>query len=215
MSQRGLAPIVIVLLVALIVLSGYFALKVQNISPITEEPSPAVTSTQEKMSNPAPTVEPKVDESQASIAKASLLSTEGWQTLKAKEFSIKVPAGFASLVDPYLISTAETKMLKNWDINVFQVGIAEAGFQNNLYNGGSRRDWYLKQYYDPKDGPNPYTFQEKKFGNIDGLDVYFTSGNETRLVDILVAIGPRLFEFRGNGQNRQILDTIISTLKVN
>lgn len=126
--------------------------------------------------------------------------------------------------DPYLIIIRQQKeyIAEKPQFSVGQVGIPEMGDHNNLYTGGSRRQWYLDYYYDPKDLPNvSYTFQEKFFGDINGLEVYRhiknSQGLETSSIRavVLVTVGTKLFMFNGNSEYAQIMDTAISTLKIN
>lgn len=233
-NQRGNVPIIIgVVLLLLIIGTGAYYLGTQRNQPTTSSqqqniPSNPTNTFQQPVSttqNDTYSSENSDYQTSQNISKAALLSTNGWQTVSAKNFSIKAPADLVPFVsDPYLIIIRQQKeyIAEKPQFSVGQVGIPEMGDHNNLYTGGSRRQWYLDYYYDPKDLPNvSYTFQEKLFGDINGLEVYKhlknSQGVETSSIRaaVLVTVGTRLFMFNGSSEYSQIIDTAISTLKIN
>lgn len=144
---------------------------------------------------------------------ASLLSTNGWEPVAAKNFSVKAPPGFTVFVDPYVINFSKNIPDTSAPIGMLQVGIPEMGFHSNLYTGGSRRDWYNKQYFDPQDPRNgPYSFRDVKFGSVSGLEIYSKNGER---MAVLVAQGSRLIQFSALPDFSKELNTVISTLTFN
>lgn len=246
MNQKGFAPVFIILAVLSIIavsagvlylnnsLRGESQQQNSNIN-VTSSPSSLPNSQQSITKLPAhiPTINnPVIQPSRTPLAtpqllsKASLVSTSDWQTVSAKNFSIKAPANLVPFVsDPYLIIIRQQKeyIAEKPQYSAAQVGIPEMGDHNNLYTGGSRRQWYLDYHCKYKDEPCPYTFKEKLFGDVNGLEVYrlleYRDGvnpNSPIIRDsILLAAGSKLFVFNGSPEYAQIIDTSISTLKVN
>jgi hypothetical protein len=178
--------------------------------PPLVSPSPAPTNIPDLM--PTSSVAPTQVQNNIP-SQAYLLSTNGWETVTAKNFSVKAPPGFTIFADPYVINFSKNIPDTSAPIGMGQVGIPEMGFHNNLYSGGSRRDWYNKQYFDAQDPRNgPYSFKDVKFGSVSGLEVYSKNGER---MAVLVAQGTKLIQFSAHPDFSKELNTVISTLTFN
>jgi hypothetical protein len=147
----------------------------------------------------------------ATISQVQLISTQGWQRIVAKTISIETPSEFSAFVgDNDQVNLRHSQNPESIAI----IGLAREGDTNHgariSYTGASRREWFIKEYYDPKDGPlPPYVFTEKLYGSINGLEVRLNGA----LNKVLVAYKTRLYSFESDSQYEKTMNTIISTLK--
>lgn len=157
------------------------------------------------------------------ISKNKLLNTSGWQSIKYKNISFKIPK------DWIFNETGLTYNLPSFNNPTPEptrdpVIFSPEDFGHSLvvreYDGGSRRQWYLNNLkeisFQESDTVN-IVFKETKLGNLDVLDVILPSNNLIGANSTLISSGKTIVEVvnQDNNQNPRdsYTDTIISTIK--
>jgi len=156
-------------------------------------------------------------------SKVKLLNTSGWQQVKYKNISFKIPKDWVFnelgltnnspvFKDSKPMATADTPVILSPEDFGHPLVVRE-------YNGGSRRQWYLdylKETGETTQGSS-VKFQEIKLGKTDALDIIIDNiyGFTPTLVShgqTIVAIG---YDSNNRDKRNPIIDTIISTIEFN
>lgn len=217
MSQRGLAPILVVvsvLVLAVVVGGAYYFGKSSNNS-VTPSQQPLTTQPVQATSKPtliksSPTPSPQTSSQPKAILKIPILSTSGWKTVTLEGVTFKIPSDFRYEIDPY--------PYRGKGILLYAPNSIPDRITVQPYLGGSRRSQF---YGSTTPGCNDI-YEEAQFGNIQALqiavDVGWCNGGGG---GILAVVNNKLFIFHFLGYDINtkeitrwpIRDTIISTVE--